>query len=513
METAKHCLNADRFIPERKKPDRRRPSASRQDSGSSKRKNMGKTKVLKLILLLLLAWPAWATAQSLHERISSAVSRFTSDPRMSHAIISMTVLDARTGQTVFGLSGQVGMAPASCQKTITAASALFMLGPDFRYQTTLSYTGTLRDHVLTGDLVIKGSGDPTLGSWRYGSAKMEVILSRWVNVVKAAGIRKITGRIIGDASAFDTQMPPDGWIWQDIGNYYGAGTSALTWHENQYDLHLVPGNSPGEQVRISRVDPPVSLTFINELTTGKPGSGDRTYLYAAPYADFAYVRGTAPQDIKDFVVSGAVTDPALFCAQSLETALKKAHIPVTGSAGTVRGLALKRQKLPASQTAIDRYLSPPIDSILYWFLKRSINLYGEQLLKTIALHAGGAVSTDSGVAIEKRFWKSRGIDPGALHVIDGSGLSPGNRVTTGAMAEVLFQASRAPWFQAYRNCLPVIHNIRMKSGHINEVCSYAGFLDAKDGTPLIFSFIVNNYEGATAQVRAKMFHTLDLIKE
>lgn len=465
------------------------------------------------LALCLWACPGLVAAQNLHTLIATAAAKFKSDPQNSHAITSLTVLNASTGKVIYALNDQTGLAPASCQKTITAAAAMFLLGTDFRFRTTLGYSGTLRDHVLNGDVIIRGGGDPTLGSWRYPSARMDVILQRWVTAVKQAGITQINGRIIGDASAFDSQMPPDGWIWQDMGNYYGAGTCALSWHENQYDLHLNPGNHPGDSVRIVGVDPPVTLDFVNELTTGKPGSGDHTYIYAAPYGHLAFLRGTAPQDVPRFTVSGAVPDPAFLCAASLEAALKLSGIRVAGTASTTRLLRQSGKTAPRINVEINRYASPALDSVVYWFLKRSINLYGEQLLKTIALHAANPACTDSGVAVEKRLWAKEGIDPDALHLIDGSGLSPGNRVTTGAMAQILYIAGRQPWFTVYRDCLPVIHGIRMKSGHINDVCSYAGYMQSSDGTPLIFAFIVNNYHGSTGAIKTKMFRTLDAIKK
>jgi D-alanyl-D-alanine carboxypeptidase/D-alanyl-D-alanine-endopeptidase (penicillin-binding protein 4) len=472
---------------------------------------MLKTTGRTLLFIFLATLPGTLRAQQLQQRIAAAAETFRSDPQNSHAVTSVTVLDARTGKTLYSLNGQLGLAPASCQKTVTAASALFLLGTDFRFRTVLAVTGAVRDHVLRGDLIIRGGGDPTLGSWRYPSTTADRLTARWVDAVRRAGIRRIEGRVIGDASAFGSQMPPDGWIWQDIGNYYGAGTSALTWHENQYDLHLEPGTRAGDPVRIAEVDTLLSLRFVNELTTGEPGSGDQTYIYAAPYSHLAFLRGTAPQDLRHFTVSGAVTDPALYCARTLDQALTRGGIGISGSASTVRILREKGLQAPVAGTAIDRYASPGLDSVLYWFLKRSINLYGEQLLKVIAMHGSAPPTTDSGGAVEKRFWQTKGIDPESLHIIDGSGLSPGNRITTAAMARILYIASRQPWFSVYHDCLPVIHGIRMKSGHINDVCSYAGYMQAFDGTPLVFSFIVNNYNGSTAGIKQKMFRALDAI--
>lgn len=464
-------------------------------------------------LLMTCSFSYPINGQSLQSRIQTAIRQFTSDPQMSHAISSLTVLNANTGKGIYQLNNSTGLAPASCQKTITSATAFFLLGTDFRYHTRLFYSGKIEGHVLYGDIIIRGSGDPMLGTWRYPDTKAEVILSEWIHAITRAGIQHIDGGIVGDADAFDSQMTPDGWIWQDMGNYYGAGPSGLTWHENQYDIHLLPGNIVGGSVKIMQTDPPLpDLHFINELKTGKPGSGDQTYIYNAPYVHFAYLRGTAPQDNKDFTVSGSVPDPALFCAFSLQQALQKAGISVSQKATTARLLRLANKTLPAQTVQMDDHVSPSLDSITYWFLHRSINLYGEQLIKTIALHENKVVCTDTGVAIVKGFWQQKGIDPNELNMFDGSGLSPENRITTGAMAKVLYAVRQQPWYQTYFNCLPVIHDIRMKSGHINDVCSYAGYLTTGDGTPVIFSFIVNNYNGSTGEVQHKMWKVLDEMK-
>lgn len=467
-----------------------------------------------VMLFSLLVFSLSLNAQSTPARIKAAIEHFIADQQMRYGITSITVMDKRTGKVVYAMNKDVGLAPASCQKTITAASAFYLLGAGFRYQTNLLYSGRIQNGILDGNLIIKGSGDPMLGSWRYPSTTMELILKQWTNAVKNAGIRKITGTIVGDGTAFDTQMPPDGWIWQDIGNYYGAGTSGLCWHENQYDIFLTPGNKPGDPVSIKKINPPLNgVTFINELSTGKPQSGDQTYIYAAPYTHTAYLRGTAPQDNKQFSVSGSVPDPALFCADALSSSLKEAGIQISSPPTTMRQLTMDGKDSSPDSKILDTYNSPSLDSIVYWFLRHSINLYGEQLVKTFALHENTRVSTDTGIQIEKRFWESKGIDPASINIIDGSGLSPGNRVTSSAMASILYQVSKEKWFARYVDCLPVIHNTHMKSGHINDVCSYAGYLSTADGTPLIFSFIINNYTGSTGNIQQKMFQVIDEMKK
>lgn len=452
-------------------------------------------------------------AQSLRSRMAAATAAFTADPQLRHAMTSLTLLNAQTGRQVYALNPEVGLAPASCLKTITAATAFYLLGKDFTYKTMLLYNGKIDNGVLNGNLVIRGSGDPTLGSPRYKQTKMEAILQEWTAAVKKAGIREIKGSVIGDASVFNSQLPPDGWIWQDIGNYYGAGASGLTWHENQYDLRLLPGSRAGDPVKITGTQPLMEqLHFINELKTGSPGSGDQTYIYAAPYSHLAYLRGTAPASHPHFQVSGSVPDPALFCANSLQKALQKAGIPVSDPLTTTRLMNLSGEKIPSDLHPLYTHLSPDLKNIIHQFLKKSINLYGELLIKTIALKSDKKAGTENGVETEKEFWMAKGIAPEAMHILDGSGLSPGNRVTTRALASVLFHVAQQNWYRDYYDCLPVIHNIRMKSGHINGVVSYTGYLNSRQGTPLIFSFIVNNYSGSLRRLTGKIFHLLDQIK-
>jgi len=156
--------------------------------------------------------------------------------------------------------------------------------------------------------------------------------------------------------------------------------------------------------------------------------------------------------------------------------------------------------------------SPTLDSINYWFLRRSINLYGEALVKTIAHEKTGFASTEKGVDLVKDFWSKQGIDKAAINIIDGSGLSPQNRVTTNALVKVLQYAKTRPWYNSFYLSLPTYNGMKMKSGSIGGARSFAGYHIGKDGKEYIFAIIVNNYDGsATAMVR-KMYQVLDMLK-
>src|ERR1700761_7387345 len=197
----------------------------------------------KLALLsFYFLWGYAVSAQStLQQRLSAAFNRLQADSQCRYGTVSLTVLDAKTGEQVFTANANTGMAPGSTLKTVTTITAFNILGKDFQYQTPFGYTGTITNGTLNGDLIIKGSGDPTLGSWRWETTHDNRILNQMVAAIKKAGITKINGRIIGDDSIYGTQAVPDGWIWQDLGTYYGAGATGLCWHENQFDINLKTG--------------------------------------------------------------------------------------------------------------------------------------------------------------------------------------------------------------------------------------------------------------------------------
>ena len=151
--------------------------------------------------------------------------------------------------------------------------------------------------------------------------------------------------------------------------------------------------------------------------------------------------------------------------------------------------------------------SPPLDSINYWFLKKSINLYGEALLKTLGYEKMRQGTTKAGLSILKNFWKSNGIDLTSINVIDGSGLSPENRVTSDALVRVMQFARTKPWFSSFYNALPEINGIKMKSGSMGGVRSFTGYVGA-----YTFAIVINNYNGSSGEMVKKMYRLLDVLK-
>ncbi len=469
-------------------------------------------KIKQTWLVSLLFITGNTFAQPLQEHLQAAFNRLQADSQCRYASVSLTVLDVKTGETVFAANPIMGLATASTLKTVTTITAFNLLGKDFQYQTQFGYSGLIgADGALNGDVIIKGAGDPTLGSWRYESTHEDHILSLMVNALQKAGIKKINGRIIGDDSVFGSQSIPPGWIWMDVGNYYGAGTSGLCWRENQFDIKLKTGrvDSP---ISVARTVPAMPyLDFKSELLNSPAGSGDEAYAFLPVNSKLMYLRGTYAEDQSKKAISVALPDPAFDAAFRLEDTLKRLGIAVANDPESTGTLTAKGQPTPAIATNLTTILSPKLSQIIYWLNQKSINLYAEQLLKTIAWKAGKVPSTDNGVEVEQNFWKARGIDPHSLNVVDGSGLSPGDRVTTLTMATVLQSAKGTDWFPDFYESLPTYNNMKMKSGSILNVLTYAGY-QTHDGRELCFSIMVNNFNGSSRAVKEKIFRVLDELK-
>ncbi len=452
----------------------------------------------------LLVYSFIGNAQSVQERLAKAMAVLQTDPQLKHAIVGFSVVKSETGEKVFEVNAQTGLAPASCQKIITSAAAMEILGPSYRYQTVLGYDGRINHDTLNGNVYVFGNGDPSLGSWRFDSTKEQLVMDQWVAALRNKGIRKIAGNLVGYTGNWQPEIIPGGWIWDDIGNYYGAGAATLNWRENQYDLILQSGASVGDKVSIVAMRPqPYGISLESRVLSAAKGSGDNGYIYLPPNATKGYVTGTIPVDEKAFVISGSFPDPALQLLATLDDKL--------GSGRARRFYAWKEAKAPVFTAFYTQY-SPTLDSLNYWFMKKSINLYGEALVKTIAYEKTGKGSTEKGVEQVRKFWKEQGIESSALHIIDGSGLSPQNRVTADALVKVLQYARSRPWFPYYEDALPIFNQMKLKSGTIGGAKSFAGYHTAKDGTAYTLAIIVNNFDGSAGEVVKKMFKVLDELK-
>ncbi|WP_343664878.1 D-alanyl-D-alanine carboxypeptidase/D-alanyl-D-alanine endopeptidase [Chryseobacterium mucoviscidosis] len=439
-------------------------------------------------------------AQNITQKLDEATKNLMNSSGAISSNLSFYVSD-ENGNFIYEYQGNKGLSTASTQKIFTAGAALEALGKNYTYKTTSSYSGSISGGNLNGNLFISSTGDPTLGSWRYEAYKPEVFKQKLIDAIKKSGIKKISGDLVIDDSYFDHQTIPGGWPWNDLGNYYGAGVWGINWRENQFDINI-----NGNEFK-SFSYPLEGVNWLNDLKVG--GSSDQSLIFTAPHSGVALINGTLPA--KTVTVSGAVPNPPLQLGAEVKQWLKDSGIDFSGKVVTNSQLEIEGKKAlqAPKNNIILTYESPTLDKIIYWFLRKSINFYGETLIKTLGKEKKGDPSFKSGVAYLKEFWKSKGINPNMINFADGSGLSPQNYVAAKAEVQALLYARKQPWFESYYDGFPTHDNgMKMKSGTMSDTKSYAGYHTSKDGKKYVFSIIINNYEGSGSTELQKILNVL-----
>jgi len=465
------------------------------------------------LLFCMLAMLGNIYAQSITEKLKTAVVLLEKDPHMRHAIMSLYVADAKTGHAIFEKNIQVGLAPASTQKIITSATALDLLSKEFRFKTYFRHDLEIKNEELTGNIYVTGEGDPTLGSWRWSNTTELVIMNKIIGILKKNKIKRIMGDIWIDDLTYTAQPVPDGWIWQDIGNYYGAGSWSINWRENQYDLVLQSDGQIGNATSMIRTVPELyDFSLTNSIKAAKKGSGDNGYIYASPFAKSGFTTGTIPVDQKAFIISGSISNPPFQFSKTLERNLAASNIFLAGKLKLYSAYSKNGQPVEGAKHEMDSITSPDLDSMNYWFLQKSINLYGEAFVKALAYKYKAQGTTELGIEVIRNFWTQRGIEKSALHIMDGSGLSPQNRVTTHALVSVLLYAKTRSWFPSFYHALPTFNGMKIKSGSIGGARSFAGYHTSATRKEYVFAIIVNNYDGSPGEMVKKMYKVLDVLK-
>jgi serine-type D-Ala-D-Ala carboxypeptidase/endopeptidase (penicillin-binding protein 4) len=455
----------------------------------------------KLFAVTCIMVSVQSFSQGISRSLEKAYTIFEKDSQLSSAIASLYVINAASGEVVFDKNSRVGLATASTMKVITAATAYELLGKDFRYETRFGYIGSIRNKLLLGDFYLKPSGDPTLGSWRWKSTTDTSVLSELFRAIQKLNIIGYNDIVI-DERGWNSETIPDGWIWQDIGNYYGAGPTGFNWRENQFDIVLQSGKQVGDPVSIVKTKPRAVIPLVSTVKSAPKGSGDNSYVYYPLLGSQGIIRGTIPVNESSFTISAS--DPL---PEATFTRLFKEGLASRFKIGRVHN-----ETHSTDTTILLTHYSPSLDSVVYWFLKKSINLYGEALVKTLSFQKTGFAETSKGTQIVTNFWAEKGIPAAELNIVDGSGLSPLNRVTTHAQVSVLKYARSQPWFSGYYYAFPEYNGMKMKSGTISDVKGFCGYQKSNDGNEYIFSFIVNNYNGTASQLVQKMYRVLDELK-
>lgn len=455
----------------------------------------------KLVPFVLLVCQFYFT-QNISQSLDLATKKLLSSAPAYSANLSIYVAD-ENGNFIYENNGNKGLSTASTQKIFTAAAALETLGKDFQFLTTVNYSGKLSNGKLEGNLFITSTGDPTLGSWRYDGYKPENFKQKLIQSLKDKGISKISGDLIIDDSYFDFQTIPGGWPWNDLGSYYGTGVWGVNWRENQFDIQM-----NGGEIKNINVDLP-NVSWVNDIKTG--GNSDQSFIYTAPHSEVAYINGKLPA--KGVTVSGATPNPPLTLGQEIKNWFAESGIEFNGkiTSTSQQRIAGEKKTVILKNNLLLEYKSPTLDKIIFWFMRKSVNFYGETLIKTLGKEKKNEGSFEAGISYLKDFWKAKGINPVMINFADGSGLSPQNYVSARAEVQSLLYSRKQVWFNEFYDGFPTQANgMKMKSGTMKDTKSFAGYHTSKGGKKYVFAVIINNYAGGN--ISDALYQVLNVLK-
>jgi len=420
--------------------------------------------------------------------------------------VSFTAIDIETDTQVVNYRGDKMLIPASSLKVITTLTAIDKLGDDYTFVTRITHDGKIQDDgTLKGNIYIEGSGDPTLGSTRFKSIMdLKTLLKHITKKIIDYGITCIEGEIIADESIFDSFPVSPSWQWNDLGNYYASGAWGINVHENLYHLYFHKRTVIGAQPQIKFHSPNIpNIEFSNELKVDSSNTGDNAYIFGGPYTYKKRISGTIPQGKTTFSIKGSIPDPPLFLAGQIATQLKKENISTNGHSTMFRNAKGKR-----SRKKIIEITSPPLKKIVELANEKSINIYCESLMKTVAKESKMRGAGGDGIYMMEKLLKKAGVDINGLHMEDGSGLSARNNVSSRVLAETIaayvdkFGEDRMKIYLPRTGEGTVVNmfagtalagRVWLKSGSMDRVNSYTGFLLNKKGKYISFSVIVNGF--------------------
>lgn len=429
---------------------------------------------------------------------------------LRNAGYSAYIIDAGDGNVLYE-TPQVSLVPASVMKIVTTATALEILGADFEFHTQLGITGKVNTEtgILDGNLVLRGGCDPAFYS-EYFSEHYKGTFENWAAALSKAGVKSIQGDFIVDLSQLKGPSIPGGWLWEDIGNYYGAGISALTHSDNYYKIHFSSPTEAGKPVTMSRTDLIIdSLNLINKVVSSDVNR-DLASIYGAPGSFSQLAEGSIPKGRSDFIVKAAMPDPAKVAVAEFVKVLKDFNIELLGKV-----LYIDKSSNDAFTLIADKH-SPALRDLIAPLNKESINLFAEHLLREIGRTRKGSSSLDSSIVALNEFWIEKGIFLKGFYPTDGSGLSRSNGICPRTLAEILRYMYLSSNRDDFFNSLPIAgrsgtlqyafkgskleNNLHAKTGSMTRVRSMAGIFTNQSGRKLIFAIITNNFEGSQALV-------------
>lgn len=474
------------------------------------------------------------TLAELQERITALLDH----PKFAAARWGI-LIKAGQDKIVFERDADKAFMPASNMKLYTTSAALDAFGPDFKIKTSVFATKPVKSGRLRGDLILYGRGDPNLSPRfdgdnpdRYSDhvpADRITAIESLADQIKAAGVRIITGNLIGDDSYFAGDLIGPGWEWDDLQFYYGAEVSALTVNDNCVSFTVKPGRKPGDKPVITVQPQTAYVKIVNNAATTANGA-TRIGVNRPLDSNTVEFFGSIPLTTEKFEVNIAIHNPASFAATLLREALARRKIRVLGK--TLRYDAVARVTKPFDEsklTEIAEVESQPMAEMLKVINKQSQNLHTELILRQLGA-SGGRHEPDvyqrpkptlaRGNEARRQFLQKAGIDVAPLSLRDGSGLARQDLVTPRATARLLEFMLTHTHANVFRESLTIAgadgtlerrmrdtaaaNNFRGKTGTLSYVNALSGYITTKRGQVLIFSGMGNNYVGPGRDVTSVM---------
>jgi D-alanyl-D-alanine carboxypeptidase/D-alanyl-D-alanine-endopeptidase (penicillin-binding protein 4) len=467
------------------------------------------------------------------QRLQQAMENDISEERFANSFIGIEVRSVKTGESFFHQNENRNFLPASNLKLVTTIAALGTLGPDFHYTTQLVTNGEIKHGVLKGDLIIRGSGDPTFGSpSMYPDKDPAYIFSQWADTLEKLGIEKIDGAIITDPNYFSDDRYPEGWAVEDIPFHFATISSGLSFADNSISISITPGLRNGSKALYELTPETDFLSVDNSTVTHDPKIESRShrkdsslsvvYLPAntikvtrQPGENTISIVGTIDRGATGVHEQLSVENPPLYAAAVFREMLEYRGFTITG--GTMTSEELEEKIDYQDAEILCYYFSPPMSEIVKVIDKKSQNFYSEQVIRTIGKEVLGKGNWESGIIAIKKYLSSLGLDAEKITLHDGSGLSRMDLISPEVIVSLLRAAQREQKiYPAFDSSLPVMGidgtlserlrgsnamgNVHAKTGFLTGIRCLSGYLKTKDDELLAFSFMVNNYTVPTREI-------------
>lgn len=431
------------------------------------------------------------------------------DTTLTGTSYSFCFADAVTGEIIFSHDADRNLSSASVMKLYPTSVALSLLGPCYRYSTSLYLTGDFNSKkgVLDGNIVIAGGGDPALGS-EYFPEHYGDVTGSWVQALKDAGVRRVKGRVAAAESIYDFSPAPDGWAWGDLGYYYGAGVYDININDNKYNIYIT-GRSEGEPAVIdSTEDYGQGINITNYLVSS--GKSNRSDIFIAPYSTMAWITGTVPAD-SSVILRTSIPDPPMALVSRLDKAMRAAGIDVDGDPSPER-IAFEGNRF----VRLAETVSPPLAEIIKVTNHESVNMYAEAIRKHLGYEILGEGTFSAGSAVIRQFLDSIGCEPYEAVILDGSGLSSNNNISALMTVRLLVHMNNSSCSDAFVSSLPMgavsgtmknyfrdeMFNGRVvaKTGTITSAKSFAGYFTTNSGRRIAFTTFANGFTVPSRQI-------------